>query len=150
MSTGSGSISQSVSYSQDQVFEKMFYRTQTGAPLCESCATCRTCMPVVHKQQQPCSPDYNTAQNIAKQQPTKSLPRQFINRHCSNFDYLVQLSKHKSTHEKQLKTETNHSIIQSMLIKDAKSLSRQLQCRTRRHPVVSRAVPQAQRGRPRR
>lgn len=103
MSTGSGSISQSVSYSQDQVFEKMFYRTQTGAPLCESCATCRTCMPVVHKQQQPCSPDYNPAQNVAKQQPTMSLPRQFINRHCSNFDYLVQLSKHKSTYEKQLK-----------------------------------------------
>jgi len=88
MSTGSGSISQSVSYSQDQVFEKMFYRTQTGAPLCESCATCRTCMPVVHKQQQPCTPDYNPAQNVAKQQPTMSLPRQFINRNQS-FDYPV-------------------------------------------------------------
>merc|ERR1711935_142472 len=64
----------------------MFYRTQMGTPLCESCATCSTCMPVMHKQLSLL--DYNPANNQAKQQPTMSLPRQFINRNQS-FDYPV-------------------------------------------------------------
>jgi len=79
MSTGSGSISQASSYNQEA-----FYRTASGAPLCESCAKCKTCMPVMYKQSG--LPDYPVYGQ--PKQSAMSLPRQFINRNQS-FDYPV-------------------------------------------------------------
>jgi len=79
MSTGSGSVSQTSSYNQEA-----FYRTASGAPLCESCAKCKTCMPVMYKQSGlPDHPVYGQPKQSAM-----SLPRKFINRNQS-FDYPV-------------------------------------------------------------
>ena len=77
MSTGSGSISQSISYNQE-----MYYRTANGAQLCKSCSSCKTCAPVIYNPSG--MPDYP----VYPQKSAMSLPRQFINRHVFNIIYL--------------------------------------------------------------
>jgi len=84
MSTGSGSISQSLSYNQE-----MYYRTANGAQLCKSCSSCKTCSPVIYKPSG--MPDYPV---YPPQKTAMSLPRQFINRNQS-FDYPVDQYQRK-------------------------------------------------------
>ena len=132
MSTGSGSISQSISYNQE-----MYYRTSNGAQLCKSCSSCKTCAPVIYNPSG--MPDYPV---YPPQKSAMSLPRQFINRHVFNIiDFQKKTAQCLRFLVKKLLKEINHSTIQ-LINSNVKQPSHQVQCPTLR--PVSPAVQAAQ------